>query len=426
MTPREELRLRQAVLLVGETMPSELEQAERRRARQRFLNEVESQAERRRRWFGASPASVARWSLGAVSAAASVVFLLRAPHHTPVVAGAAAVSPTEPARGPGPTLAAQHVRRQETASVHVGEVIRRDTHLAIEEADHLQFSDGSEVSLGASADVVLSALGAEGAVVSLRAGTIAASIVHHSAATAWNFHAGPFDVHVIGTAFDLGWDPKKAKMLLSMREGVVRVEGCGAPAREVRAPDHVELSCAELVQAPAPELARKSQDITTQPAAAGAEPSALEEPIAPPAPTAEQLAAGGRWEEAFRILERDFDARVAGSSVAEATRMGDIARLSGHLSFAERAYRRADAVGAPGVASLELAKIYMRSGRAPEAMVSADRAASNPVLAEDAALLGIEAAVAIGDRESAQSRAKSYAERFPHGRHIEDARRLMP
>src|SRR5207302_8194700 len=47
-------------------------------------------------------------------------------------------------------------------------------------------------------------------------------VVHHAASN-WTFVAGPFEVRVIGTRFDLSWDPLAEEIDLRLREGSVEV-----------------------------------------------------------------------------------------------------------------------------------------------------------------------------------------------------------
>ncbi|HEY4159654.1 MAG TPA: hypothetical protein VGM29_16200, partial [Polyangiaceae bacterium] len=69
--------------------------------------------------------------------------------------------------------------------------------------------------------------------------------VHHADDTNWSFFAGPYEVRVIGTEFDLSWDPTPARLSISMKKGAVCVL---APDGTVRA-----LKAGESFSLPAPE-----------------------------------------------------------------------------------------------------------------------------------------------------------------------------
>ncbi|MCP4603684.1 MAG: hypothetical protein GY847_24730 [Proteobacteria bacterium] len=51
--------------------------------------------------------------------------------------------------------------------------------------------------------------------------------VKHQQDVLWVVRAGPYSVEVTGTAFDIGWAPKKGELHLTMRKGHVRVRGPG-------------------------------------------------------------------------------------------------------------------------------------------------------------------------------------------------------
>jgi hypothetical protein len=56
----------------------------------------------------------------------------------------------------------------------------------------------------------------------LERGELDARVVHSSGAQ-WDFEAGPFRVHVIGTRFSLSWDPARERFALDLREGAVEL-----------------------------------------------------------------------------------------------------------------------------------------------------------------------------------------------------------
>ena len=58
----------------------------------------------------------------------------------------------------------------------------------------------------------------------LEKGRATAAIVHQGA-TNWRLDVGPFDVRIVGTRFDVGWDTEEEVFELGMREGTVVVSG---------------------------------------------------------------------------------------------------------------------------------------------------------------------------------------------------------
>ncbi len=108
-------------------------------------------------------------------------------------------------------------------------------------ATALAFSDGSRVSLEPKAEARVLRTTSHGATVLLERGRLAASVVHR-ANTEWAFDAGPYEVRVVGTAFDLAWDPRRDALTLHMTEGRVTVSGCGT-SQSVGAGEDLALAC---------------------------------------------------------------------------------------------------------------------------------------------------------------------------------------
>jgi len=86
------------------------------------------------------------------------------------------------------------------------------------------FSDGSSMRLTGDARARVAELSSDGAGVVLERGSLKAHVVH-AQATNWRFDAGPFRVRVLGTTFDMDWDPGREKFVLTLKEGQVAVTG---------------------------------------------------------------------------------------------------------------------------------------------------------------------------------------------------------
>ena len=89
----------------------------------------------------------------------------------------------------------------------------------------LSFSDGSRLELRAGARARIEQRSRRGAVVVLEHGRMAAAVVHRGNSD-WRMRAGPFEVRVTGTRFDLEWDAEKGVLVLTHLEGAVVVTGC--------------------------------------------------------------------------------------------------------------------------------------------------------------------------------------------------------
>jgi hypothetical protein len=92
---------------------------------------------------------------------------------------------------------------------------------------HIQFSDGSEVRLEPGAQTRVEDLKEHGGRVDLEDGQAHVSIVKQPK-TAWLIEAGPYEVRVTGTRFDVRWSARDQVFELTMQHGSVVVTGPGA------------------------------------------------------------------------------------------------------------------------------------------------------------------------------------------------------
>lgn len=93
-----------------------------------------------------------------------------------------------------------------------------------DEPASIRFSDGSVIDASPGTRIRVDNLGADGARVILESGTASAR-VHHGKSSSWLFVAGPFEVRVLGTAFDLAWDAAKGEVELVLRQGQTEFRG---------------------------------------------------------------------------------------------------------------------------------------------------------------------------------------------------------
>jgi hypothetical protein len=88
----------------------------------------------------------------------------------------------------------------------------------------VRFSDGSEVALGAGARAHVRTVDEHGANVTLDEGQAHVYVVH-APSTHWAFDAGPYVVHVTGTAFGLSWASADDRLDVRLENGSVAVSG---------------------------------------------------------------------------------------------------------------------------------------------------------------------------------------------------------
>jgi hypothetical protein len=88
----------------------------------------------------------------------------------------------------------------------------------------LKFSDGSSVVLGGRSAGQIRARTAAGATFALEHGRATFSVVHRPG-TSWLVEAGPFQIAVTGTRFDVRWGEEPGGLEVKMLEGTVMVRG---------------------------------------------------------------------------------------------------------------------------------------------------------------------------------------------------------
>ena len=86
----------------------------------------------------------------------------------------------------------------------------------------ISFSDGSRIRLETETRTRFIDITDNGAEMLVEQGRMAADITHRPKSR-WRFYAGPFEVEVTGTRFDLTWDHQRAFFSVAMREGSVRI-----------------------------------------------------------------------------------------------------------------------------------------------------------------------------------------------------------
>lgn len=121
----------------------------------------------------------------------------------------------------------------------------------------MDFSDGSEVRVRPDSRMRLLGVTPNGAQVALERGSAHVSVVHKQK-TKWVFSAGPYRVHVIGTQFELKWNPDTGGLEVEMDEGIVEVDGPGLARQRVTTKQKLEAfaepaSASLYLEAPAAE-----------------------------------------------------------------------------------------------------------------------------------------------------------------------------
>lgn len=313
----------------------------------------------------------------------------------------------------------------------------------------LAFSDGSTIRLAPSSRARVTNLDADGAHVNVEDGAASLQVTHREH-TDWTVHAGPFVVHVVGTAFDVAWDDTGAVFELHVREGSVSAEGPRLARRLVRAGErlHIELTPAARTEqrvavvqatqptapaAPEPAVSRRERTLrATAPVTETTPIISFSPPSAPTLPSWMELAAAGQPREAWAAAEAiGIDALLARLGADELLRLADLARRVGD-SRASRIYRvireRFPSTPAAGSAAFLLARLDAQGGDLSSAArgleLYLDEQPRGRYRREALGRL-VEVRVARGQRGEAEAAARRYLELHPDGPHAELARRVL-
>jgi len=294
-----------------------------------------------------------------------------------------------------------------------------------------------------------------GARVLIERGNTTAQVAHRNGSE-WTFVAGPFEVRVIGTRFDLKWDPSAETMELALHEGSVEVRSpFGQSPIAIRAGQrflgdlpHRSTTVVDTDEAPATEMpgtgsVASSPAVETPRSAAGeldfvaagerqhgfhAAPGARSA-----RPTWPKLLASGQFAALVADAERrGIAACLAGCAALDLRALGDAARYVGKSELAEQSYfalrQRFHRSDSSRAAAFLLGRTLEAGGALGKAENWYDTYLGESPNGEFAAeALAGKMRAATGARGSAAGAAiaREYLRRYPDGVHAGVARRLL-
>jgi transmembrane sensor len=313
----------------------------------------------------------------------------------------------------------------------------------------LRFSDGSVVRLEPSARARVVDVTDTGGRVALESGTVHAEIIHRER-TRWVVDAGPFEVRVTGTKFDVAWDPSQRQFTLALLEGSVAVSGCDlARPRVVTAGETFHARCRDdgpvgaedpaPARVPTPVRPADAPPVVALPPSRAAIPptrtAAPNPDVSPPeGPTWREALTLGHYAQALELAESAGLSSVCASADAGTLmELADAARFAGRPDRAEvillEVRRRFPGDARAATAAFHLGRIAFDDDAAfADAALWFDRClAELPAgpLAREASGRRMEALDKSGDRAGAARAAKAYLESFPTGPHARLARSLQ-
>ena len=319
----------------------------------------------------------------------------------------------------------------------------------------LKFSEGSVVELKPGARARVARTTVHGATVLLETGGAKVDVVHRPV-TDWTILAGPYTVHVTGTAFQLDYESSSQRFELSMKSGVVNVEGPGlAHPVQVKGEEHFvhyvgeprfEHRNAVPVESPKhePEAAVQPSSSTFNVAdAVQAELDRLNKHAFSSRDKSNRASgaenrigwaaevARGEYTSVFRKAnEKGWGQVLAQSNQADLVAVANAARFMGRVSASREALeairRRFKGTYAAQSATYLMGRLAEPSSprEAIGWYVQYEREAPSGSLLAEAAGRRLLLVQAVGDRSGAERLAREYVARFPDGPYAGVARKI--
>lgn len=315
----------------------------------------------------------------------------------------------------------------------------------------LRFSDESTLVATAGSRLRVEDTSPLGARVLLERGSTSVKVVHKTS-TAWTFAAGPFEVHVTGTRFDLAWDPARETCDLMLHEGSVEVRGpTGSGPVVVRGGQRfrgdAQRRTMQVLELEANAVLPPTTSAKPDNSAAPATPAvAAQQTESTPAVTAsgkgarpeaktpswsERIALGNFNEIVSEAEARGVPACLSGCSATDLRALADAARYTGNSALAQRSLTslRQRFPGAQGTeAAFLLGRLEEQRGAMPTALTWYDsylREAPSGSFAAEALAGKLRAVKATQGKKAAEPLAREYLRRFPKGVHVRTAREIL-
>lgn len=321
----------------------------------------------------------------------------------------------------------------------------------------LRFSDGSAVDLEPGASARILDRTRRGVTLLLEGGRMAASVVHRPD-TDWKMRAGPFEVRVTGTKFDLEWNVGKGTLTLIGLQGSVVVVGC-EPGRQIAlvTGQSLQASCQDgklivgsesYVVPPPPPMPPIPAPLPPVPETVWPDPELVPlVPLTAPALAKKASATQARPAWAWLAFSRDaryseawsaamgegLDSICAKASAEELIELADTARYAANYTGARRVLLavRQRFPGSPqaAAAAFNLGRLAFDalddSAEAGRWFETAYKEQPRGPLAQESLGRLMESQKGRGDDWAAWETAKKYLQQFPEGPHAAMAKELV-
>lgn len=300
-------------------------------------------------------------------------------------------------------------------------------------------SDGSSILAENRTKFSVDVVGRNAALTRLVSGTLHVRVAHNDD-TSYRFIAGPYEVRVVGTEFDLAWEPNGSGLALSMSKGEVRLVEPGGKLRTLKGGETLRLpGLPGTVQELAENAGQRAAAVTAAPAEATAATPSDATPVtrsshdSQPSPSWDALVAKGQFADVVREAETlGIDSVTERRGPSDLKALGQAARYVGKRALSLRAFsalrERNRGTDAARQAAFFLARLQEEQGNQAEALRWLGTYVSE-------APRGVYAAEAYGRRLNLTERlrgqaaalplAREYLERFPKGAYAQSARALV-
>jgi TolA-binding protein len=306
----------------------------------------------------------------------------------------------------------------------------------------LNFSDGTAIDLMPGTRARVSSLNGRGANLNLETGHLRAKVVHKRFA-AWSVGAGPYTVRVIGTEFDVEWNPDTEELEVDVQRGLVKVAGPAlADDQSVSAKQRLKVALRNRHATLSPLDSDDEARADAPPSEPAVETPATEDDPSAAAPTRASdpalfqwlgYAKRGDYQRALEIVQRaGFDNVMQSCGADDLMRLSDVARMGGQparaveiLHYVRRRYPRSPAASTAaytlGLAAFEQSGAFNEAAHWFDAYLR--ERPTGPLAAEALGRL-MESYDRLGRREKAEAAARRYLNAYPNGAHRDVALRL--
>ena len=337
----------------------------------------------------------------------------------------------------------------EAKEIESVETLESPKRIVVSESERVfNFSNGSNVVFTPQTLGEIDTVDDNRVTVLLKKGKANIDVVHKKN-TRWRVSAGPFNVRVTGTKFDVEWDESSQLFKLALKEGTVELQGpmlgngvILKAGREIVADLNRErmemrklgLESGQIQDTKIAEVIENDvKDVETPALVNAVKPVRKKQPKVSPCESFSKMAQEGDFNAAYSQFQPLVDTLLKSCRAQTLFFLGDTGRLNGDVKLAKKAYlalrRRFESNRLSSIAALQLGRLAFdhqkRYDRAIYWFETYLREGTDRTLSREALGRLMEAAERSTRHDKALSAARRYLESYPNGPHSMDAKRLL-